>query len=193
MIKKVIQTGHPSLKTKNKTIKNFTSPQVKKLIRDLKDTMYKIELVGIAAPQIAQNYMIFVTHPRNTRARKLFKEDICRVFINPKIVNLSKEGVVIYEGCGSVAEGAIFGPVLRPKEITVEAYDEKENKFSLVCDGLLARVIQHEYDHLMGIEFIQKVSDYNKILDKTFYRKNIRNSYAQKAASKTTKIEYKKL
>lgn len=136
--------------------------------------------------------MLFITHPRNTKARKLFREDIFRVYINPKITNFSKEKIAIYEGCGSVVHGEIFGPVIRSKEIKVEAFDENGNKFSLVCDGLLAIVIQHEYDHLMGVEFIQKISDCNKILDETFYRKNVINSKAQKEALRIRKIEYKK-
>ena len=140
-IRPVIQAGHASLKKKNKLIKNFSSPDVKKLIKDLKDTMYETDLVGIAAPQIAKNYMVFVTHPRNTKSRKLFKEDILRVYINPKIKKFSKRKIVIYEGCGSVVNGQIFGPVLRAKEIEIEAFDEDGNKFSLTCDGLLARVI----------------------------------------------------
>lgn len=190
--RKVVQVGHPSLKAKNKIVRDFTSPDLKKLIKNLKDTMYRTGLIGIATPQIAENYMVFVTHPRNTKSRKLFREDIFRVYINPKITNFSKEGIVIYEGCGSVANAGIFAPVIRPKEIKVEAFDENGNKFSLVCDGLLARVIQHEYDHLVEIEFIERVSDYTKILDETFYRKNIRNSMGQKESSKITKIEYKR-
>lgn len=192
-VRKVIQIGHPSLKAKNRIIKDFKSSAITKLIKDLKDTMYKTDLVGIAAPQIAENYMVFVTHPRNTKTRKLFREDICRIYINPKIIKNSKEEIIVYEGCGSVDGGRLFGPVIRPKEIEIEAFDENGNKFSLVCDGLLTRAIQHEYDHLMGVEFIQKVSDYNKILDKTFYLKTIRNSKAQKEASKITKIEYNRL
>ena len=189
-IRKIIQAGHPSLKTKNRKIVNLKSSNVKKLIKSLKDTMYKTGLIGVAAPQIGENYMIFITHPRNTKARKLFREDVLRVYINPEIVSFSKDKNVIYEGCGSLVDGELFGPVLRPKEITIEAYDEDGNKFLLACDGLLARVIQHEYDHLMGTEFIQKVSDYNKILDGIFYRKNIRNSKAQTEASKITKVEH---
>jgi len=87
----------------------------------------------------------------------------------------------------------LFGPVLRPEEIEVQAFDENGNKFTLRCDGVLARVIQHELDHLMGIEFIQKVNDYSKILSYDFYCKNIRNSKEQKKSSKVTKIEYKKV
>jgi peptide deformylase len=98
---------------------------------------------------------------------------------------------LIYEGCGSVANGAIFGPVMRSEEIEVEAIDEKGKKFRLRANGILARVIQHEYDHLMGVEFMQKVSDYSKIIVGDYYRKTIRNSRIQKENSLITKIEYK--
>ena len=64
-------------------------------------------------------------------------------------------------------------------------------KFSLYCDGILARVIQHEYDHLQGIEFIEKISDLKKVISWNFYTKNVRNSKAQIEASKITKVEYK--
>jgi peptide deformylase len=191
-IRKVIQAGHASLKKNNKIITSFKSPKVKKLIKDLKNTMYKTGLIGIAAPQINENYMIFVTHPRTTKSRKQGKKDTFRVYINPKITHFSGNESIIYEGCGSVADGAIFGPVKRSKELTIEAFDENGVKFKLICDGILARVIFHEMDHLKGIEFIQKVDDYSKIVVESFYRKNIKNSSEQLQASKTTKIEYKK-
>ncbi len=87
----------------------------------------------------------------------------------------------------------IFGPVSRPYEIGVEALDENGNRFKLKCDGILARVIQHEYDHLMGFEFIQKVNDYGKIITEEHYRKNIRNSKQQKQNSLITRVKYKRL
>lgn len=192
-IRKVIQAGHPLLKAKNKTITSFTSPKLKKLIKDLKDTMYKTDLIGIAAPQIAENFTAFVTHARTTKARELGKDDKFRAYLNPRITHFSKEKSMIYEGCGSVVDGALFGPVRRPKELTVEAVDEKGRQFTLTCDGILARVIQHELDHLNGVEFIQKVNDYRQIIVEEYYRKNIRNSKKQKDASKIIKIEYRKL
>lgn len=188
-VKKTVQAGDPRLKRKNKKIKNFKSPILKRLIRDLKDSMNKAGLVGIAAPQIGENYMVFITHPRNTKSRRLGKTDKLRIYINPKISYKSKKENVIYEGCGSVVNGDLFGPVKRPEEIQVSALDEKGKKFSIRCNGILARVIQHEYDHLKGIEFIQKVSDYKKVIVGDFYRKNIRNSKVQKQNSLITKIE----
>ena len=192
-IRKLVQTGHLALKTKNKTISSFASPKTKKLIKDLKDTMNKTGLIGIAAPQIAENFMVFLTYPRNTKTRRLNKTDQLRVYINPKITKLSKEKIIIYEGCGSVAHADLFGPVKRSKELTVSAYDQMGNKFSIKCDGILARIIQHEMDHLVGIEFIQKINDFNKILVGEYYNKNIRNSKKQLNASKITKLDYKKL
>lgn len=192
-VKTVIQIGHPALKAKNKEITDFKSSKLKKLITDLKDTLKEAGLVGIATPQIAENYLVIATHVRNTKARKLGKADIFRIYINPKIINYSTSQSVIYEGCGSVAEGNLFGPVKRPQEVTIEAFDEKGKKFKLTCDGLLARVIQHEYDHLFGVEFLEKILDYKKVTSYEYYVKNIKNSKAQKEASKITKIQYKKL
>lgn len=189
--RKMAEAGHPLLKADNKLVKSFKSPTIKKLIKDLTSTMHKVGLIGIAAPQIAENYMIFITHPRNTKSRKLTREDELRIYINPKLTFKSKEESMIYEGCGSL--GDIFGPVLRPKEIEVTAFDENGKKFRLRCNGILARVIQHEYDHLMGVEFVEKVTDYKKVVVQKYYRKNIRLSKEQLENSKTTKIVFKPL
>lgn len=187
-VREVVQIGHPALKAKNKTIANFNSPKVKQLIKDLVDTMREEELIGVAAPQIGENLKIFVTEPRKTKTRTGDQVDQLRVYINPAIIFLSKAQTIIYEGCGSVAKGTIFGPVKRPEEITIEAIDEKGKKFKLNCNGILARVIQHEYDHLQGVEFTEKVTDYQKLIDVSFYKKYIKNSKQQKRASKITKI-----
>lgn len=187
----IVQAGHPALKSANKLVKDFQSGKLRKLIADMKDSQYKADLVGIAAPQIGENYAVFLTHPRNTPLRNVGKEDICRVYINPTIVWQSPETVLIYEGCGSLPD--IFGPVIRANEVTVEAYDEEGKKFALTADGLLSRVIQHEVDHLNGYEFIERVSDYHKVLMKEYYVEKIKSSNEQKDASEIKKIEYKKL
>lgn len=190
-VRKVIQVGDPRLKANNKQVLDFKSPKLKKLIRDLKSTNKAADLIGIAATQIGENHMVFITHCINTKARKLGRTDKLRIYINPKLTFQSTKQNLIYEGCGSVP--SVFGPVLRPEEIEVEAMDENGQKFRLKANGILARVIQHEYDHLQGVEFIQKVSDYSKIMVKEHYRKQIRNSKLQKANSLITKLEYKAL
>ncbi|MEI7810782.1 MAG: peptide deformylase, partial [bacterium] len=138
-------------------------------IKDLKDTMRKKNLVGMAAPQIAKNYKIFVTEIRKTKARSEAQLDDFCVFINPKITHFSEKENVIYEGCGSVLSGQLFGPVKRPSEIVVEAFNINGEKFRLLCNGLLARVIQHEYDHLFGVEFTEKILDYKKLMSLEHY------------------------
>jgi peptide deformylase len=192
-IKETIQIGDPILKKKNKVVKNFKDSKVKQVIKDLIDTMKKRELIGMAAPQIGYNYQIFVTQPRKTKARNLPFKDKIRIYINPKLVSNSKEKITIWEGCGCVGiKDMFFGPVKRPKVVTVEAYDENGNKFQLRADGIMGRVIQHEMDHLNGIEFIEKVDDYRKLMHEMHYTQNIRNSPAANKAAKVTILEYSK-
>ena len=163
------------------------------MIQDLKDTLEEHGLIGIAAPQIGENYHIFVTEARNTAFRTLDKEDIFRVYINPRITWASYRYATIYEGCGSVLNGKLFGPVIRPSEVTIVAENEKGRRFQLKCDGILSRVIQHEHDHLHGIEFLEKVSNYSQLMTDTYYVQNIKTSKEQVNNSKITIIEHKLL
>ena len=189
MKKRILQIGDPDLRLTCNPITDFEHSDLKMLITNLKDTMYDTGLVGIAAPQIGQNFQVFITHPRSTTSRILVKEDNLRIFINPQIQRQSSKQTVMYEGCGSVAKGELFGPVKRPTEITVTAFDENMQSFTLTCDGLLARVIQHEIDHLEGIEFLQRITDTSNIIDGTIYRKTIRNSKKQQATLRITKLK----
>lgn len=117
--------------------------------------------------------------------------DELRIYINPTLTFLSKETNIIFEGCGCVNSINEFGPVSRPKEIEITAQDKFGRVFNLRCDGILARVIQHEYDHLHGIEFLEKVSNLSQIVTKDYYKKNIRKSKAQTEASKINIVEFK--
>ncbi|PIV01050.1 peptide deformylase [Candidatus Shapirobacteria bacterium CG03_land_8_20_14_0_80_39_12] len=192
MIKETLQMGDPRLKATNKEVADITDPKTKQIIEDLVDTMHAVGLVGMAAPQIGENYKIFVTEPRETPTRPIDQADELRVYINPKVTVYSKDEVVIYEGCGSVAKGGIlFGPVKRPREIVIQAQSKDGTKFELTTDGLLSRVIQHEYDHLSGIVFTERVLDYRKMVDLEFYKRDIRDSSEQKQASMITKKEVK--
>lgn len=189
-IRETIQVGDPRLKSQNAEITNFHDPIVKKVINDLIETIRSKELlIGLSAPQIGENYQIFITEPRKTKFRTGNQVDELRVYINPRIIHFSPKETLIYEGCGSFLNGKLFGPVKRPKEITIEANDQEGRVFQLTCDGILARVIQHEYDHLSGIEFIEKVFDYKKLMNDEFYIKEIKTSKEQNEASIITKKE----
>jgi len=170
VIKEIVQIGNPALSQKSKFVTKINSRYTQKVITDLIDSMRFHGLIGIAAPQIGEKLRIFVTEVRNTKYRSL-KSDQLRVYINPKIVWSSKKQVIIYEGCGSVAYANLFAPVRRPEKITIEARNEKGDKFKFSADGMLSRVIQHEYDHLNGVEFTEKITDIRKIMSLGEYKK----------------------
>lgn len=177
--RETLQLGAPELRAKNKVVDDFKSTAVRSVIEDLVDTMRHNELIGMAAPQIGENYKIFVTEPRQTIHRTADQADELRVYINPRIVELSEETSVIYEGCGSVARATVFGPVERPKVVTIEAFDIDGKSFRLHADGILGRVIQHEYDHLEGVDFLEKVADIKQLVDVDVYKTQIRTSQIQ--------------
>lgn len=171
-IKKTIQIGNPILAKKAKIVQDIHSPASKKIIKDLIDSMRGNNLIGMAAPQLGISKRIFVTELRETKFRKVKDADALKVFVNPKITWKSKATGVIYEWCGSVAHSQLFGPVRRPNNICIEAYNEHGEKIILKAEWLLARVIQHEYDHLDGICFTEKITDMKKIMSDEEYRKN---------------------
>ncbi|HMO78414.1 MAG TPA: peptide deformylase [Candidatus Paceibacterota bacterium] len=159
IIEQVTQIGHKTIRSRSQEISNLKAKSVQQVVTDLIDSMRHHELVGMAAPQIGKKIRIFVTEIRETKLRKGQNKkniDPLRVFINPRIVSLAKVQESGWEGCGSVAEAGIFGMVKRPISLAIEAFDRDGNKFRLEADSLLARVIQHEMDHLNGVVFIDK-------------------------------------
>ena len=146
-VRKIVKYGAPSLREKSKEVHKI-SKKVQILVDDLYDTMYAINGVGLAAPQIGENLRVFVidtgTDPKTMNPI---------TFINPKIIK--KEGAInSYEGCLSFPEA--YTNVRRYKSVKIKALDIKGKPFILeITDGsLLARAIQHEFDHLDGILFI---------------------------------------
>ncbi len=168
-VRDTIQIGNPILKNQNQLVSDINSPKINQVITDLIDTMHANDLIGMAAPQIGENYQVFVTEPRQTATRTHDQSDQLRVYINPKIIKMSEEEIEIWEGCGCVANGSLFAPVIRSKIITVKAMERDGSIFQITADGILGRVIQHEQDHMMGIEFVEKISDYKKIMAKDSY------------------------
>ena len=175
IIKNTIQIWNPILSKKAKNVRDIQSPMTKRIIKNLVDSMRANNLIGMAAPQIWVSKKIFVTELRTTTFRKAKDTDSLRVFINPKITRRSKESWVMYEWCWSVAYSKIFAPVRRPNTIIIEAYNDEGEKIALKAKWLLARVIQHEYDHLDGICFTEKITDIKKIMSKEEYIKRIVN------------------
>ena len=169
-IKKAVQIGNKVIRNKSIAVKDVSVKEIQQIIKNLVDSMRHDNLVGMAAPQIGKNYRIFVTEIRKTNYRKsVDKNNSLKVYINPKIISKSKKQIEGYEGCGSVVSAQLFGKVKRPNSVVCSALDEKGESFNVKASGLLARVIQHEIDHLDGIVFIDKVSDTRTLLDKQSY------------------------
>jgi len=176
IVENVIQIGNTILKKKAKKVENLNCEETKRVIEDLVDTLRFRDSVGFAAPQIDKNLRIFVSEIRKTVYRNTKEIDQLRVYINPKIIWFSRKQVIMYEGCGSVAHSDFFGPVKRSEKIKIRATDENGKRFELKASGLLARVIQHEYDHLMGIVFVEKITDFKKVMSKNEYLKMVEKS-----------------
>jgi len=123
------------------------TPEIQRLLLDMELTMLDKDGAGLAAPQIGKNIrLIVISHDKKT----LF-------FINPKITKKSWARKIEEEGCLSVINKKgeiIYGPVSRHKRISCVYLDEKGNKKTLAAEDMLARVLQHEIDHLNGILFI---------------------------------------
>lgn len=146
-IRKVLRYGDPILRTPSKEV-HKVSKKVQELVNDLMDTMYAQNGVGLAAPQIGVNQRIFVVDV-STGDEPLNPI----VFINPKIIK--KSGACkSHEGCLSFPEA--FTDVKRYANVMIKAMDRKGKTFVMEAkDGtLLARCIQHEFDHLDGVLFI---------------------------------------
>lgn len=173
IIKNIIQIGNPILSRKSKKVVTISDKETQMVIKNLTDSVRYHNLIGMAASQIGEKLAIFVTEIRPTKYRSL-KKDKLRVYVNPQIIWSSTQQNVAYEGCGSVANANFFAPVKRPSKIVIEAMNEKGIKFKLAAGGMLGRVIQHEYDHLLGIEFTEKITDIKKAMSGEEYQKKMK-------------------
>ncbi len=139
-------------------------PELKELIADMYETMYASNGVGLAAPQIGKSIRLIVIDTNPLADDYPDGKDYKQVFINATITELSGDDWVFNEGCLSVPE--LREDVIRKSKVHIEYYDQDFNFHSEEFDGVRARVIQHEYDHLQGILFVDRVSSLKKMLIK---------------------------
>ena len=148
--------GDKTLRTVAKSVTEFTD-EVKNFIEDLVFTMYEKDGVGLAAPQVGRSLRIFVVDPF------WFNEDGKKnplVLVNPEFKEFHGE-IESDEGCLSLPR--IFEPVQRAESVIIEALNEKGKKVRYEADGLFARALQHEFDHLDGILFVDKIPKLKRI------------------------------
>lgn len=162
MILPVTVYGDPVLRKKTEPItKEF--PDLKGFVQNMFETMYNSDGVGLAAPQVGQAIRVFVLD--TTHEDEDEPAGIRKAFINPVILEKSGDEWVMNEGCLSVPE--IREDVLRPETVKIKYVDEDFVEHTEEYSGFTSRVIQHEYDHLEGIMFVDYLNPLKKRLLKS--------------------------
>ncbi len=155
---KILQYGHPLLHEKAMDVKSVGSRE-RDLFAAMAETMYAANGIGLAGTQVGVMERIFVLDVDQERSDDLELELESRrlqVFINPEITWESEEDEAFEEGCLSIP--AVQRDIFRPTKVVINARDENFEPFELEADKLLARVIQHELDHLNGVLFVDHLS-----------------------------------
>ncbi|MDR2176864.1 MAG: peptide deformylase [Treponema sp.] len=142
----ILTLGNDLLRQKAELVKNIDDG-IRTTAGEMLDALHAGKGVGLAGPQVGFMKRIFVVHVEG---------DAPRVFINPSITATSAETVKYEEGCLSIP--GVWADVIRAKTLQIQAWNEKGRPFTMDVDGILARVILHEYDHLEGMLFIDRLS-----------------------------------
>ena len=164
MILPIVVYGSPILRAANEEI-DASWPDAKKFIDDMFATMYAAEGVGLAAPQVGRNVRVFVVDVTPWADEEPELADFRRVFINPEIYERSSEESFYNEGCLSLPN--LHEDVSRPVSIRMRYLDENFRPRDEEFTGRAARVIQHEYDHLEGVVFTDRLSPLRRTLLKS--------------------------
>ena len=170
MILPIIAYGDPVLRKLGKSI-DKKYPALESLLENMFETMYGAKGIGLAAPQIGLPIRIFIvdaTPFKDAEELELkernFLSTFKQVFINAQIIDETGDEWVFNEGCLSIPD--VREDVFRNETIKIEYLDEKFKKHTKEFSGIAARIIQHEYDHIQGILFIDKLSSLKKRLIK---------------------------
>ncbi|GHT74910.1 peptide deformylase [Spirochaetia bacterium] len=143
----ILTLGNELLRQKAEPVRPIGTEYVG-IAEEMIEALHAGKGVGLAGPQVGLSKRIFVVQVEG---------EAPRVFINPTIIGTSQDLVKYEEGCLSIP--GIWAEVMRPAAVTVQAWNEKGRPFTLDAEGILARVIQHEYDHLEGMLFIDRLSE----------------------------------
>jgi len=157
-ILKVCRLGHPVLRMEAKRVPAdaLNTPAIQTLIDNMMETMVEYNGVGLAAPQIHESLSLAVLESHGPRGAIPMT-----VLVNPDITVLDEELIEDWEGCLSVPE--MRGRVPRWTKLRVDALDRHGHKLELLAEGFAARVVQHEFDHLMGKVYLDRMRDFRTL------------------------------
>lgn len=153
-ILKVCHLGHPVLRMESRRVSpdSLARASTQKLIDDMVETMVEYYGVGLAAPQVHESLAIAVIESNGPRGTIPLT-----VLVNPEVTVLDDELIEDWEGCLSIPD--FRGRVSRCRKLRVDALDRKGKKIKITAEGFFARVIQHEFDHLMGKVYLDRMPD----------------------------------
>lgn len=162
-ILKVARLGHPVLRKVAQPVppREIGGSEVQRLIRDMIETMREYEGVGLAATQVHQTVQVLVVEAMNNPENPKEKASPLTVLINPVITVVSENQEEGWEGCLSIPD--LRGLVPRYQEIKVEAFDPSGKKIQIQAKDFFARVIQHEFDHLIGKVFLDRMRNLDSL------------------------------
>lgn len=164
----IVTYNDPVLREETGPVKE-NSKKLQKLIDDMFETMYNSNGVGLAAPQVGNSIQLFVMDV-DAITEETGEPDLGpMVFINPEIKEKSGEKVKLEEGCLSIPD--LRDDVVRPDRVVIEYTDREFNRQRLAAEGWVSRVVQHEYDHLRGVLFLDYLSAFRMRLHKSLLKK----------------------
>lgn len=155
-VRPIVRLGHPALRAVAGALspESLASPETQLLIDDMVDTMHEAHGVGLAAPQVAAELQLFVYESS--------AHDIpLHVVVNPMITPHERELVYDWEGCLSIPD--LRGMVPRHPAVRVQGLDREGKPLDYVCRGFEARIVQHEFDHLNGVVFLDRMRDFKTL------------------------------
>lgn len=161
MVLPIVGYGSPVLRQQAEEIEEGY-PDIDKLVEDMFDTMHQADGIGLAAPQIGKAISLFVVDLSALEEEDASLANYKKVYINPRIVEEKGDPVGYSEGCLSVPD--VHEDVMRPPVVVIEYYNQNWELVEEELDGIRARVVQHEYDHLEGVIFTDRVSAIKKRL-----------------------------
>ena len=162
MIYPIVAYGHPVLKKLAQEIVK-EEVDVAELALDMFETMYNAQGIGLAAPQIGKSIRMFIADASPLEDEEI--GDWKQVFINPEILEEFGDDWTFEEGCLSIPN--IREDVIRPEKLKIHYFDENWNEFTKEFEGMKARIIQHEFDHIDGILFTDHLTAFKKRLLKS--------------------------
>ena len=165
----IVELGNPVLRAKAKEVKDISDPKVQQLIDDLIFTAHEASGVGLAAPQVEQSLRIFIIASYPNDRYPEAPEMIPTPIINPQIISFSDELINGWEGCLSIP--GIRAPVLRHRSVKVKYFDRQGKELESILEDFVARIFQHEFDHLEGIVFLDRLEDnFEVITEKEYFK-----------------------